>query len=133
MRNHKVLLGALMLAAAMGFSPVVAARGTAGAISVTGTLQIAPPEGRAPLGVHIVSPDALVKVRHETQTKWVGCGFNITWGDGESTVADKCADRLKHTYATPGTYIVRAEIWHPGPDDAPITDWADTTTIEVME
>jgi hypothetical protein len=133
MRNRIILLGALMLVATMGFSPVVAARNAASAMSVSGTLQIAPPEGRAPLEVHIVSPDALVKVRHETPAKWVGCGFNVTWGDGDSTAADKCADRLKHAYATPGTYIVRAEIWHPGPDDAPVTDWADTTTIEVME
>lgn len=133
MRNRFIVLSALACVVVMGYSPVVAARNTGGALSVSGTLQIAPPEGRAPLEVHIVSPDALVKVRHETPTKWVGCGFNVSWGDGESTVADKCSDRLKHNFAAPGTYIVRAEIWHPGPDDAPVTDWADTTTIEVVE
>lgn len=97
-------------------------------------LKLSPAEGKAPLTVSITGPEKLVKHGKGTPRKWVGCGFVINWGDGTRTPDDlpTCADGFKHVYKAPGTYQVKAALWHPGPNDAPRTDWSSSATVKVQ-
>jgi hypothetical protein len=71
---------------------------------------------------------------------WFGPGGNglwIEWGDGTSNpqfVAEQegqsCSDSVRtHTFDKPGSYTIVVTLWHPGPADAPETDWEDSVTI----
>ena len=70
-----------------------------------------------------------------------GNGLNVDWGDGVEEPGDSYSDIQRgqsctnfvssHTYETAGTYTVTLKSWHPGPTDAPITDWEKSTTVTV--
>jgi len=73
---------------------------------------------------------------------WFGSGGNglyVEWGDGTNdplvtpdNEGQSCSESVRtHTYAEPGTYEVRVALWHPGPADAPVTDWEDTVTVTI--
>ncbi len=117
-------------------------------ITVTGTstssLSATPASGQAPLTVTLQAPtsvqDKMQKCKYSYG--WYGSsgnGLTIDWGDGVSSpsnvqarVGQSCTNEVtSHTYATPGSYTIKAESWHPGPTDAPITDWVAMTSITV--
>ncbi len=70
-----------------------------------------------------------------------GNGLYVDWGDGTTEPADSMKDSLRgksctdvvtsHTYARAGNYTVTVTSWHPGPTDAPITDWKDSAIAKV--
>lgn len=68
-----------------------------------------------------------------------GNGLSIDWGDGETdpTYYDQqrgvsCEkDVIKHRYLESGTYVIKARLWHPGPTDAPVTEWEGSATVTV--
>ena len=76
---------------------------------------------------------------------WFGSGGNglsVSWGDGTNSPnahftdaqrGQSCASEMRsHTYTSPGVYTITATGWHPGPTDAPETDWVYTTTVTVI-
>jgi hypothetical protein len=65
-------------------------------------------------------------------------GFGVHWGDDQGTyvsplapVAEGCPDQLRHVYAVPGTYQITAGLYHLGPDDGPVSEWRDKTSITI--
>jgi len=71
---------------------------------------------------------------------WFGPGSNglhVDWGDGAQVFSGlkrgaSCADRQRtHIYTVPGEYTLRVVKWHPGPTDAPVTDWKDEVKVTV--
>lgn len=90
--------------------------------------------GTAPLTVRVKAPDSLLKLGRGKSRRWAGCGYLINWGDREDSYTPSgsdCAEGLQHTYDKPGTYTIVASIWHPGPDDGPVTDWSDVQTVSI--
>ncbi|HEY9755886.1 MAG TPA: hypothetical protein V6C97_12035 [Oculatellaceae cyanobacterium] len=92
--------------------------------------------------VTIVGPKEFVKIVNDWDGEirpWLGSGFSIDWGDG-SCEPPKNADLgpgwkramiLTHLYSKPGKYVIRTDIWHPGPTDGAVIDWLGLSTIEV--
>lgn len=68
-----------------------------------------------------------------------GNGLNVEWGDGErtpdyseATRGSSCSSLVSsHKFPGPGVYSIRIVSWHPGPTDAPITDWQKTITVVI--
>ncbi|MDB5238210.1 MAG: protein of unknown function with transrane region [Candidatus Kaiserbacteria bacterium] len=69
---------------------------------------------------------------------WSGNGIRVDWGDGTSApltpysstnAGTSCTAEKSHLYTKAGTYTITASLWHPGPTDAPITDWQGTATV----
>ncbi len=97
-----------------------------------GKLKLSAVSGKAPLTVRVVGPRQLVVRGAGQPQKWVGCGMYVDWGDGKTPVTVlHCSDYLVHTYNAPGRYIVKAVIFHPGPDDGPVTDWEDKVEVRI--
>jgi hypothetical protein len=111
----------------------------------TGSLQVSKVNGD-PHKVTITGPDSLIaKINACVYTQgWYGAGGNgttIDWGDGtysptfsQALMGQSCAEAMRnHTYTTigAGTVTIQATIWHPGPTDAPITDWKGVTTYTI--
>jgi PKD domain len=75
----------------------------------------------------VTGPQKLLQKGELTLGAYVGCGYTITWGDGSTTPAgglgSSCKTGFTHEYTKQGTYTVQASLWHPGPTDAPVTDW----------
>lgn len=101
-------------------------------------------EGAAPLTVCITGPKPLTdKIKECTFGQgfygWSGNGIGLDWGDNNPNFYDdvqkhqgkSCAHLRCHTYPFPGTYDVKHQLWHPGPTDAPITDWEGTAQVVV--
>ena len=98
-----------------------------------GALKLSTTFGKAPLTVHVVGPDQLVRLGVGQPYKWVGCGMYVNWGDGPTEYVVQCSQYLEHTYKAPGVFTVTATIWHTGPDDSPKTDWEDTVKVTIRE
>lgn len=102
-------------------------------------VKVESPSGKAPFTVRLTGPNNLLDLGQGHWQKWVGCGYEVLWGDGPNSYSpgagsgSDCSDGFKHTYHQPGTYTVKVSIWHPGPDDAPRIDWSDTATITVSK
>jgi hypothetical protein len=72
-----------------------------------------------------------------------GSGITVDWGDGtvlsgspdDKVPGTPCAGLTSHEYphGLPGTqmYTIRMRTWHPGPTDAPVTDWEGTATVSI--
>lgn len=68
-----------------------------------------------------------------------GNGLSVDWGDGN--VAPKYSEEKRglscegvvrnHNFTSPGVYQIKVHSWHPGPTDAPITDWMGSVTVVV--
>ena len=107
--------------------------------------RLSPQEGKAPLTVEVamVPKEVLTKMNECVTTVGrmgsSGNGLTVDWGDGTispvanaSSSGQSCKNEVKkHTYATPGTYTVSVRSWHPGPTDAPVTDWEGTARVTV--
>ena len=99
--------------------------------------KLSPTSGAAPLNVTIVGPSLLTKLSTNQYSKWVGCGFNIDWGDPSQEPLPKgydhsvCSWHLQHIYAKAGTYTVKASTFHPNPDDSQTVDWSSEETVTV--
>ena len=100
-------------------------------------LKFSSSSGKAPLTVRITGPVRLLALGHGSSQKWTGCGYDVFWGDGpesrspEVRMGSDCAEGFRHTYREPGSYALKARIWHPGPDDATKVDWSETQIITV--
>lgn len=92
--------------------------------------------GTYTISLNDLSSDVLKKINECTYSRgWYGAsgnGLTIDWGDGSQSpvftddvkMGDSCTGEMKkHTYVKSGTYTVKVTSWHPGPTDAPITDW----------
>jgi hypothetical protein len=113
------------------------------------SLVVEPLSGKAPHLVRIAGPTLVLTKIAECRFgwfEWTGPGGNgvlVDWGDGTETFSlkelytgdrrgESCAERQRrHVYAIPGTYRVKVEIWHPGPIDAPVTDWSGEAVVTV--
>ncbi len=101
-------------------------------------LKVSASSGTAPCVVKILGPDKLVKLGQGRSQKWSGCGYTIFWADGPNStspvggIGSACSEGFRHTYERPGTYHIRADIWHPGPDDGPVYDWGGRATVRVI-
>ncbi len=96
------------------------------------SLQLSTYRGMTPLTVHVIGPPQLISLPIKVAQRWVGCGFDIDWGDN-TEASDDCASNLVHTYTIGGTITVKARVWHPGPDDGPITDWGGVADIQTIK
>ncbi len=102
-------------------------------------LKLSSSAGKAPLNVRITGPARLLALGRGSSQKWTGCGYDVFWGDGPESrspavrVGSDCAEGFRHTYREPGSYTLKARIWHPGPDDATKVDWSDTAIITVSK
>lgn len=112
-------------------------------------VRITPASGKAPLNVTLTTNNDAVneKIKNCKYSQGFfgpsGNGLSVDWGDGTTepsasyTEAKRnsgasCTDAVsKHTYAENGTYTVEVTSWHPGPTDAPITDWEDEATVRL--
>ncbi len=94
-------------------------------------LTISVNSGMAPLQVQITGPYTLIADGKNTYNKWVGCGYNIDWGDASQEFQQDCSVGFIHTYKSPGTYTIKANTFHPAPDDSHVVDWTGTTTVKV--
>lgn len=97
-------------------------------------LKLSAIEGKAPLTVHILGPKILTQKSSKKFSKWVGCEFNIDWGDGTSpqlNLGEECSKNLTHTYQTPGAYKLKASVIHANADDSHTTDWEDDVSVTV--
>lgn len=95
------------------------------------------------LKVTISAPAVAQKMQECTYSVgWFGSsgnGLTVDWGDG--TVSPKNTSFLQgtsctsevtsHTYPSSGTYTIKVRSWHPGPTDAPVTDWEGSTSVIV--
>ncbi len=121
--------------------------------SSTATFTLTPSAGKAPLTVAVsgVPTDVLKKMTDckYAERSWFGRsgnGLTVDWGDGKesprkltqvedgatTTVGTSCNDQVsKHTYKKRGTFTATIRSWHPGPTDAPVTDWQGTATVVV--
>lgn len=110
----------------------------------TGRLSVSVSGDTAPASVSIVGPaSVMARIEQCVFTRgWFGAGGNglsVDWGDGnrepgwrDTMQGKSCADLVRtHKYEIPGTYLIHVRLWHPGPTDAPVTDWEDTITITV--
>jgi hypothetical protein len=79
-------------------------------------LELSQTAGPAPLTVQITAP--------------VNQSMSVNWGDGVEVSGEDEA-RFKHVYKVPGTFVVKAEISHPGPSDQPVVDWSDKAVVTV--
>ena len=107
------------------------------------TLSVSVLKGRAPHHVTITGPGrVLAKMENcrRGSRGWFGPGGNglqVDWGDGNNgqelaSGTGSCAEAQRsHVYAAPGTYHIRVEEWHPGPNDKPKTDWQGQATVHV--
>jgi hypothetical protein len=114
-----------------------------------GGLRVIQEGDRAPATVTVVAPWELlaridlVASRREACELRLGFmyeGFIVHWGDDDMAGtrieplipdADGCQDWRKHQYTVPGTYRIRAGLYHLGPDDAPVGDWGAETTVTI--
>jgi len=112
-----------------------------------GSLKVNPESGKAPLSVTLSGfPDAVAKkvseCRYATTTRGGDRnGLTVDWGDGTTAPSamsstnpsgTSCTDAVKkHTYANVGNYTITVRSWHPGPNDAPVTDWRDSVKVKV--
>lgn len=97
-------------------------------------LEVSVTEGQAPLTVKILGPERLAKKSSLTYSKWVGCEFNIDWGDqsiAEPTIGESCDKRLEHVYQAPGKYKIKVSTFYAEPDDSHTTDWKGEATVTV--
>lgn len=103
-------------------------------------IQVSPTSGSTPLRVTITGPDLLMtKVRNWNGRPSIGgTGFSISWGDGQRQSRDiynwtdqNREELFSHTYTAPGTYIISASTYTPGPTDAPIYNWRSWTNVTV--
>lgn len=70
-----------------------------------------------------------------------GNGLYVEWGDGirtpvytEATRDSSCSSSVSsHKFPGPGVYSIRIVSWHPGPTDAPVTDWQKTITVVIND
>ena len=97
------------------------------------TLELSVIEGSAPLVVRIKGPEKLVALGKGQYSKWVGCSYNVDWGDPKhpGTFDRDCGKGLEHTYTSPGSYVVKANIIHPNPDDSHSIDWSSNAKVTV--
>lgn len=112
-----------------------------------GALKVTPGTGDQELSVTLTTNNAAVN-KKISECKYSlgfygpsGNGLSVDWGDGRTQPSDSYVDTKrgqsctnfvsKHTYQKAGTYTVKLTSWHPGPTDAPITDWKDTATVKV--
>lgn len=91
-------------------------------------LSVSTLSGQAPLTVTITGPSRLTQ-KHEPDGFGLGCGYILDWGD--QSKSSLCQPELTHIYRTPGTYIIKANIYHLSPTDASVVDWADEQVITV--
>ncbi len=111
------------------------------------TFRLSPSFGKAPLTVEIAGvPASVLKKINECKYSVgfngaSGNGLTIDWGDGHespdpatgSNRNTSCVnDVKKHKYTKPGVYSVKIHSWHPGPTDAPVTDWRGTARVTVI-
>ncbi len=118
-----------------------------GGTATSSTFMLVPKEGTAPLTVTISAIPSAVQAKINGCKNSVGRlgrsgnGLTIDWGDGTVSPSDtgtttgrSCAREVRqHTYTTPGTYTAKIKSWHPGPTDAPVTDWEGTANVVVKE
>jgi PKD repeat protein/outer membrane murein-binding lipoprotein Lpp len=108
------------------------------------SLRATPNSGQAPLTISLQAPqDVMTKMQKCVYSiGWFGAsgnGLYVDWGDGrtdpqysQSLSGQSCASAVQsHIYTAPGTYTIKVGSWHPGPTDAPITDWEGTTVVSV--
>ena len=60
-----------------------------------------------------------------------GCGFEVDWGDAGRPVfiTGECASGLRHRYAAPGSYSVKARTFRPPPNDPAESERSGTATV----
>lgn len=104
-------------------------------VLATDALQLSALSGKAPFKVEIKGPVRLTKLGLGQYAKFVGCGFDINWGDGQSTSLDllsqSCSNGLNHTYQSPGVYTIKAKTYVTRPDDSYKDDWSSQLTVMV--
>lgn len=82
--------------------------------------------------VQVVWPAKLLeKMKECTFKHWFGYGYTFEWGDGTEKDPKKSNCSTNHSYTVSGTYTIKATLWHPGPTDAPVTDWIGTQTVDI--
>lgn len=98
-------------------------------------LSVSADKGRVPFKVKITGPAMLLEKARSCQKGWGGFGFSVQWGDGAiaKPAEGACLEELEHTYTVPGKYTVTADVFHPGPTDAPIFDFRGSKTVEASE
>ncbi|MGZ3723911.1 MAG: hypothetical protein ACXVA9_13300, partial [Bdellovibrionales bacterium] len=96
-------------------------------------LELSTLEGKAPLLVRIKGPSELVELAKGQYNKWVGCSFNVDWGDPKNSgmTDHDCAKAQEHTYIEPGVYKIKANTFHPNPNDSHTIDWKSELTVTV--
>jgi hypothetical protein len=100
------------------------------------SLEVTLTHGHAPLKVQIKGPSRLTAKGSGQYSKFVGCGFDINWGDntGEpiELLTKSCSNGLVHTFLAPGKYKIKAKTFYPNPDDTHVTDWTGQTQVIVQ-
>lgn len=102
-------------------------------------LKVSKQSGPAPFAVQVIGPERLVRLARGYYQGWTGCGYSILWGDGpyssspQGPVGSDCSEGFKHLYEEPGTYVIKAKIYHLGPADEAIEDWSDQIAITVSK
>jgi|GEM_PF-4771109 len=97
-------------------------------------LEVSATSGQAPLIVRIIGPERIAKKSSLSYSKWVGCEFNVDWGDqsiAEPTIGESCEPRLEHIYQAPGSYKIKRSPSYAEPDDSHTTDWKGEATVTV--
>ncbi len=103
-------------------------------------LQLIKSTDSLPCTVEIVGPAVFVSKANSLDPKryygW-GPGLRIDWGDGcswpqrGSKVSEAESSVSRHRYTVPGTYKIRAFLYHHGPNDGSVTDWYAEAVVEV--
>jgi hypothetical protein len=78
------------------------------------------------LTVRITGPESLITRAggFPDGVPYAGCLYGVEWGDGQQTPGKGemlnppyCSSDLRHTYAQPGQYTIRAMTYDAGPTD----------------
>jgi hypothetical protein len=106
------------------------------ALANTIKFEIEQVSGKSPFLVKIKGPSLLLSHGTRKHGKWVACGYWIEWGDGPysyspSGTPPDCSKGFEHSYDKPGSYAVKATVFHPGHADETIVDWSETINVVV--
>ena len=97
-----------------------------------------------PCKIQIHGPDTFIKKANQLDPtrEYFGfgrAGLTIDWGDGTSwpkrreviATSNDPDSITTHTYTVPGSYTVKARMFHPGPTDGAVVDWQGECTVVV--
>ena len=138
-RNHNRHSLVLLIFAALSLPRAGFAQGSFYDDNKAEPLELSVTKGVPPLSVRIVGPKLFVdKVQNWNGVFYFGSsGFSINWGDGshEPVMVDNPSpkkDYLQHSFTVPGVYHIYASKYHLGPTDAPVTEWRNGASVQVI-